>query len=96
MGKLGPVDCDQGQLVSFLCKHSPTSHRSTYTHAQAGDYGSIDKETGRFVKEGNIYSEPSLSSLAAEYKPETGEAIGEYIVKSSNTIQRDVGVNAHA
>lgn len=82
--------------MSFLCKQSSNLRRSTFVHAQAGDYGSVDKETGRFVKQGNIYSEPSLASLAAKYKPETGEAIGEYIVKSSNTIQRDVGVNAHA
>ncbi|KAJ7894794.1 hypothetical protein B0H13DRAFT_2035647 [Mycena leptocephala] len=35
-----------------------------------GDYGTIDKETGRFEKDGNVYEDPETSLLCASHQPE--------------------------
>jgi len=54
---------------------------------KVGDYGTIDKETGRFEKEGNIYDDPATAKLSAEHPPEI-LAPEEKMVFASQTAQR--------
>ncbi|KAJ7659221.1 hypothetical protein DFH06DRAFT_1195307 [Mycena polygramma] len=37
---------------------------------KVGDYGTIDKDTGRFEKDGNVYEDPETKELCKEYPPE--------------------------
>jgi hypothetical protein len=38
-----------------------------HTHNQAGEFGTIDKKTGEWLTEGNIYTHPDIKSLADQY-----------------------------
>ncbi|KAH8105747.1 hypothetical protein DFH11DRAFT_1518399 [Phellopilus nigrolimitatus] len=55
----------------------------------AGDYGEIDRESGQFKKEGNIYtsSDESIADLAEQFEPVSEVALDKYIIKSSNVKQ---------
>jgi hypothetical protein len=52
---------------------------------KAGDFGQIDPETGQFVREGNIYQDEPLASIAKDYPPETTEPIYELKIDSGST-----------
>jgi hypothetical protein len=47
-----------------------------------GDYGIVDRETGLFEKEGNVYRDKAMATLAAKYPPVVAEPIEKYVVKS--------------
>ncbi|KAJ7832400.1 hypothetical protein B0H14DRAFT_2803061 [Mycena olivaceomarginata] len=60
---------------------------------KVGDYGTVDKDTGRFEKDGNIYEDSATAALAADHLPEIA-ATDEKIVISSETEQkRDLNLN---
>ncbi|KAJ7801379.1 hypothetical protein B0H14DRAFT_2895724 [Mycena olivaceomarginata] len=54
---------------------------------KVGDYGTLDKDTGRFEKDGNIYEDAATAALAADHPPEIAAA-DEKIVISSETVQK--------
>ena len=53
--------------------------------SKAGDFGQIDPETGQFVREGNIYRDEPLASIAKDYPPETTEPVYELKIDSGST-----------
>ncbi|KAI5117379.1 hypothetical protein M0805_001922 [Coniferiporia weirii] len=62
---------------------------------QAGDYGTIDEQSGAFERQGNIYRDNAFSELAAQYPAMLGAVIEEYTVNSSNARKRNVTADFH-
>jgi len=54
---------------------------------QVGDYGAIDKGSGQFEKEGNIYENESMAALAAKHPPQTASK-DEIFEISSDHVKR--------
>lgn len=50
---------------------------------KVGDFGYIDRESGQFVREGNIYRDEPLASIAKDYPPNIYEPVHEHKVDSS-------------
>ncbi|KAH9996386.1 hypothetical protein BJV74DRAFT_827885 [Russula compacta] len=50
---------------------------------EVGDFGYIDRESGQFVREGNIYRDEPLASIAKDYAPIVYEPVHEHKVDSS-------------
>jgi len=51
---------------------------------KAGDYGQIDPETGQFVREGSIYQDEPLASIAKDYPAKITEPVHELKIDSSS------------
>jgi hypothetical protein len=49
---------------------------------KVGDFGEIDKETGQFIREGNIYRDEPLASIAKDYPPVVYDPLPEYRIDS--------------
>jgi hypothetical protein len=49
-----------------------------------GDYGTVNKETGEFESEGNIYEDAGIVSLTAEHPPHQTVPEKKYIASSSS------------
>lgn len=69
-------------------------------HSQAGDYGKIDRETGKFEKEGNIYdnscTDRVVADLAAQHPVIENPATDEYCLNSAHARRLEVDVGADA
>ncbi|TCD66518.1 hypothetical protein EIP91_001294 [Steccherinum ochraceum] len=63
---------------------------------QAGDFGDIDKETGRFQKQGNIYVDNRTSHIAIQYPKEQGPPVDTYIASSERVHGLGLNAGAHA
>lgn len=61
---------------------------------QVGDYGTMDRETGNFQKEGNIYENKTIAYLTDEHKPLTGAPDNKLIISSAGVIHRELNVGA--
>jgi len=59
-----------------------------------GDYGTIDKETGQFQKDGNIYEDVTTARLADHHKPLMGAPENTLIISSAGVIRRELTVSA--
>jgi hypothetical protein len=59
-----------------------------------GDYGKIDKETGQFHKDGNIYEDISTAHLVDDHKPLVGAAEDTLIISSADVIRHELTVGA--
>ena len=59
-----------------------------------GDYGTMDRETGNFQKEGNIYENKTIAYLTDEHKPLTGAPDNKLIISSAGVIHRELNVGA--
>ncbi|KAK7017678.1 hypothetical protein R3P38DRAFT_3201233 [Favolaschia claudopus] len=59
---------------------------------EVGDYGTIDKETGLFQKDGNIYTDPATAKLCADYQPDTRAPDEVMVVCSQTEKKRDFGL----
>ena len=61
-----------------------------------GDYGTINRETGNFDKEGNIYedSDPTIANLAVQHKPLMGPPDDSLIISSAGVIHNELNVPA--
>ena len=55
-----------------------------------GDYGTIDKETGQFQKDGNIYEDETTAHLADNHKPVMGAPEDILIVSSAGVTRHDL------
>jgi hypothetical protein len=55
-----------------------------------GDYGTTDRETGNFQKEGNIYEDATIAHLTDQHKPLTGAPENVWIVSSAGVIHREL------
>jgi hypothetical protein len=61
---------------------------------KVGDYGNVDKETGRFDKDGNIYTDPVTAPLAAPHPPEVAAPENTLIVSSAGVKRREFTTGA--
>jgi hypothetical protein len=59
-----------------------------------GDYGTIDRETGKFQKDGNIYEDATIVHLTDQHKPLTGAPEISLIVASAGVIKHELTVGA--
>jgi hypothetical protein len=59
-----------------------------------GDYGTTDRETGKFLKEGNIYEDAAMAHLTDQHKPLTGAPEGTWVISSAGVIYRELTVGA--
>ena len=59
-----------------------------------GDYGTIDRETGKFQKEGNIYEDVTIAHLTNQHKPLTGAPDNTVIISSAGVIHGELTVSA--
>jgi len=59
-----------------------------------GDYGTTDRETGKFLKEGNIYEDAAMAHLTDQHKPLTGAPEGTWIISSAGVRYRELTVGA--
>ncbi|KAL5501047.1 hypothetical protein ACEPAH_9434 [Sanghuangporus vaninii] len=64
---------------------------------EAGDYGHIDKRTGQFEREGNIYRDPEVAHIALNFPPLKGPQVNTLEIRSMDvrgvTINPDVHAN---
>ncbi|KAL5536808.1 hypothetical protein ACEPAF_631 [Sanghuangporus sanghuang] len=51
---------------------------------EAGDYGTVDIESGAFIREGNVYSVPEVADIAAKHPLEYGPLVDNYMLHSNN------------
>ena len=56
----------------------------------------IDKLTGQFEKQGNIYRDEEIMNMASEYPPKTGPEVDDYQILSTNARKVKVGPDVHA
>ena len=54
----------------------------------------MDRETGNFQKEGNIYENKTIAYLTDEHKPLTGAPDNKLIISSAGVIHRELNVGA--
>jgi hypothetical protein len=60
---------------------------------QVGDYGTVNKETGEFLKNGNIYEDDNDLTDVAKAHPPEDEAVGSpFVVMSRDVESRDFEV----
>jgi len=63
---------------------------------KVGDYGTLDRETGNFLKEENIYehSDPTIANLAALHPPLMGAPEDRVYISSAGVTHHEINVNA--
>ena len=61
-----------------------------------GDYGTIERETGNFQKEGNIYelSDATIANLVVQHKPVTDAPDNKVIIASAGVVHHELAVSA--
>ncbi|KAL5513482.1 hypothetical protein ACEPAH_3881 [Sanghuangporus vaninii] len=60
------------------------------------DYGAVDRETGQFQKEGNIFHETEIADIVSKYSLITGPRIDDYITQCLNVTSIKVASGARA
>ena len=62
---------------------------------QAGDFGTIDRKTGKLDCEGNIYDNPETSNISAQYPVEEPAGEESLMIRSYRTKdnKNDVGLD---
>lgn len=62
---------------------------------QAGDFGSIDRKTGTFDREGNIYDDPQTSEIAQLHPAEAMAEEDSMVLQSyrAKAAKQDAGVD---
>jgi len=61
---------------------------------KVGDYGTTDRETGNFQKEGNIYEDATIAYLTIQHKPLTGAPEDTWIISSAGVMHHDLTLGA--
>ena len=56
-----------------------------------GDFGRIDRKSGEFIVEGNVYELQGLKDITEGLQPVLEEGITEYLIESKKGIKRDLG-----
>ena len=85
MGELGSTEADQGTHLKYLA--CVIYEANTIDVDQVGDYGRIDKSTGEFEKEGNIYDEARFADILASHPP-VKEPPGSGVVLCSENVKK--------
>ena len=63
---------------------------------QAGDFGTIIKETGELEVEGNIYSHVDIKQIASQYPPVPEDEVDQFEIHSLQVRGMDIGASAGA
>ncbi|KAL5514046.1 hypothetical protein ACEPAG_2807 [Sanghuangporus baumii] len=63
---------------------------------EAGDYGRIDKRTGQFEREGNIYRDPEVAHIASVFPPLRGPQVNSLEIHSMDVSGVTVNPDVHA
>jgi len=61
---------------------------------KVGDYGTIDRETGQFQKDGNVYEDETTAHLADNHKPLMGAPEDILIISSAGVTHRELSAGA--
>jgi hypothetical protein len=61
-----------------------------------GSWGRIDRKTGKFDFEGNVYTDKKTSELASEHPPIMGKEEKELVICSKDGRKVDVGAGPEA
>ncbi|KAJ7479504.1 hypothetical protein FB451DRAFT_161592 [Mycena latifolia] len=59
---------------------------------KVGDYGTIDRETGRFDKDGNIYDDPATKALMAHHPAEKLAPDEQLVIASETATKRELSL----
>jgi len=60
---------------------------------QAGDFGTVNRKTGEFLVEGNIYTHPDIAPIARLYPPFEAPETDQYQIHSYHVRGTNVGAN---
>lgn len=63
---------------------------------EAGDYGKVNKYSGQFEKQGNIYRDEGIMHITSKYMPITGPEVDDYQIHSMNARTISLGPDVHA
>ena len=63
---------------------------------QAGDFGTVDKKTGKLKIEGNIYTHDAIKEIAKEYMAVQGAALDYFQIQSYQMDAIDMGIDTNA
>lgn len=75
------ITCEVSAPAKPLFSYLPSA-------TQVGDYGTLDRTSGEFVKEGNIYREEAFAELVAQIGPVVGESANlDYAIHLQNAEQ---------
>jgi len=61
-----------------------------------GDLGTINKETGELIVEGNIYTHPDIAQIARQHRPIRTAEVDHYHINSFEVRQLDVNADVRA
>jgi len=78
----------------ILAASGKWAHWNPPDKLKVGDYGTVDKETGQFQKDGNIYKEVTTASLAALHPPHSGTPENTIVISSRGVKHRDLILGA--
>ncbi|KAJ7842648.1 hypothetical protein B0H14DRAFT_1026643 [Mycena olivaceomarginata] len=59
---------------------------------KVGDYGTVDHETGRFNKDGNVYDDAAIATLAADHPPITAAPDTHMVITAKAAVKREFGL----
>ncbi|KAL5536603.1 hypothetical protein ACEPAF_426 [Sanghuangporus sanghuang] len=63
---------------------------------EAGDYGRVDRKSGQFEREGNIYRDPDVAHIASQFPPSTGPRVDTHRIHSMDVRRVTVAPDVHA
>jgi hypothetical protein len=88
VGQLGPTKARSGQLcLNTMRRHTFNSQ----FHSQAGDFGTVNRKTGEFLVDGNIYTHQDIAPIAHQYPPLEAPETDQYQIHSYHVRGTDVG-----
>lgn len=76
--------------VSLLHHDNATTLKWSF-YSQAGDFGTVNRKTGEFLVEGNIYTHHDIKPIAQQYPPVEAPETDEYQIHSYHVRATDVG-----
>ncbi|KAJ7113159.1 hypothetical protein C8R44DRAFT_797262 [Mycena epipterygia] len=56
---------------------------------KVGDYGTLDKETGRFEKDGNVYEDAATAAMAVDHQPHLAARDESMVIASESAQKRE-------
>ena len=81
---------DPPNQIKVSIFRSPSGGTQLHYHSQVGDYGTINKETGQFEVDGNIYEDPSIVNLTAAHPPLQTCPENSFIASSSGVKRHEL------
>lgn len=76
--------------VSFASLRFVATLNSRF-YTQAGDFGTVNRKTGEFLVDGNIYTHQDIAPIAQQYPPFEAPETDQYHIHSYHVRGTDVG-----